>query len=188
MVIKMVGWIILIIVLVIGLYILSKYNSFIVLRNRIQNAWAQINVELKRRYDLIPNLINTVKGYMQYEKEVLENVVKARSQAIEAKSVKEQGEAETQLTKALRTLFAVMENYPELKANENVMRLQEELTSTENRIAFSRQFYNDIVMRYNAGIQTFPANIIANMFNFKGEEYFEIELPEKEAPKVNLGL
>jgi LemA protein len=185
----MTGWIILIVVVIILLYILSKYNGFIVLRNRIKNAWAQINVELKRRYDLIPNLVNAVKGYMQYEKEVLENVVKARSMAIEAKTVKEQGEAETELTKSLKTLFAVMENYPELKANENVLKLQEELTATENRIAFSRQFYNDIVMRYNAGIQMFPGNIIAGMFNFKAEEYFEIELPEeKEVPKVNLGL
>lgn len=185
----MIGWIILIVVVIILLYILSKYNGFIVLRNRIKNAWAQINVELKRRYDLIPNLVNAVKGYMQYEKEVLENVVKARSMAIEAKTVKEQGEAETELTKSLKTLFAVMENYPELKANENVLKLQEELTATENRIAFSRQFYNDIVMRYNAGIQMFPGNIIAGMFNFKPEEYFEIELPEeKEVPKVNLGL
>lgn len=185
----MIGWIILIVVVIILLYILAKYNGFVVLRNRIKNAWAQIDVELKRRYDLIPNLVNAVKGYMQYEKEVLENVVKARSMAIEAKTVKEQGEAETELTKSLKTLFAVMENYPELKANDNVLKLQEELTATENRIAFSRQFYNDIVMRYNAGIQMFPGNIIAGMFNFKAEEYFEIELPEeKEVPKVNLGL
>lgn len=185
----MIGWVILIIILIIALYILNKYNSFIALKNRIKNAWAQIDVELKRRYDLIPNLVNTAKGYMQYEKDVLENVVKARSMAIDAKTVKEQGEAETQLTKSLKNLFAVMENYPELKANENVLKLQEELTTTENRITFSRQFYNDIVMRYNTGIQMFPGNIIAGMFNFKSEEYFEMEIPEeKEVPKVDLGL
>jgi LemA protein len=165
----------------------SKYNSFVTLRNRFENAWAQINVELKRRHDLIPNLVNTVKGYMTHEREVFENVAKARSQAMQANTVAEHGEAETQLGKTLKSLFAVMENYPELKANTNVMKLQEELTSTENRISFSRQFYNDIVMRYNQAVQLFPGNIIAGMFNFVKQDYFQINEAEvQDAPKVSL--
>ena len=182
-------WIILGIVAILVFFVFGKYNSFIILRNRIKNAWAQIDVELKRRYDLIPNLINAVKGYMKHEKDVFESVVKARTSAMDASTVKQQGEAETELTKSLKTLFAVMENYPELKSDQNVAKLQEELTSTENRIAFSRQFYNDIVMRFNSGIQVFPANIIAGMFNFKTEEYFVINTPEeKEVPKVDFDI
>ena len=185
----MVIWIILGILAVLVFYVFGKYNSFIILRNRIKNAWAQIDVELKRRYDLIPNLINAVKGYMKHEKDVFEGVVKARTSAMDASTVKQQGEAETELTKSLKTLFAVMENYPELKSDQNVAKLQEELTSTENRIAFSRQFYNDIVMRFNSGIQVFPANVIAGLFGFKAEEYFVINTPEeKEVPKVNFDL
>ena len=182
-------WIILGIVAILVFFVFGKYNSFIILRNRIKNAWAQIDVELKRRYDLIPNLINAVKGYMKHEKDVFESVVKARTSAMDASTVKQQGEAETELTKSLKTLFAVMENYPELKSDQNVAKLQEELTSTENRIAFSRQFYNDIVMRFNSGIQVFPANIIAGIFNFKAEEYFVINTPEeKEVPKVDFDI
>jgi LemA protein len=185
----MIGWVILGIIIVLVFIVFGKYNTFIVLRNRIKNAWSQIDVELKRRYDLIPNLINAAKGYMKFEKEVLENVVKARASAMDASTVKDQGAAETELTKSLKTMFAVMENYPDLKADQNVLKLQEELTSTENRIAFSRQFYNDIVMRYNSAIQVFPSNIIAGLFGFKAEEYFVISIPEeKEVPKVNLDL
>jgi len=185
----MVIWIILGIIAILVFYVFGKYNSFIILRNRIKNAWAQIDVELKRRYDLIPNLINAVKSYMKHEKDVFEGVVKARTSAMDASTVKQQGEAETELTKSLKTLFAVMENYPELKSDQNVAKLQEELTSTENRIAFSRQFYNDIVMRFNSGIQVFPANIIAGLFGFKAEEYFVINTPEeKEVPKVNFDI
>ena len=182
-------WIVLGIVAVVLLFFWSQYNNFVVLRNRIQNAWAQINVELKRRYDLIPNLIETVKGYMKYEKEVLENVTKARTEAMNAKGPAEASVAENNLTNALKSVFAVVENYPELKADENVLKLQEELTTTENKIAFSRQFSNDIVMRYNQAIQVFPANIIAVLFGFRKEEYFEVDLETvKDAPKVNLGL
>lgn len=176
-------------IVVIGLFVLGQYNNFVVLRNRIQNAWAQINVELKRRYDLIPNLVEAVKGYMKFEKEVLENVVKARSEAMNAKGPAEAGVAENNLTGTLKSLFAVVENYPDLKADQNVLKLQEELTTTENKIAFSRQFYNDIVMRFNQAIQVFPGNIIAMLFGFKAAEYFEVDLETvKDAPKVNLGL
>ncbi len=179
-------WIVAVFVVFI-IFLWSKYNSFILLRNRYENGWAQINVELKRRYDLIPNLVNSVKGYMTHEKEVFENVAKARSQAMQANTVAEHSKTESQLTNTLKSLFAVMENYPELKANENVMRLQEELTSTENRISFSRQFYNDIVMRYNQAIQLFPGNIIASMFNFGRQDYFEVdEAQVQDAPKVSL--
>jgi LemA protein len=173
----------------VALLVLSQYNNFVILRNRIQNAWAQINVELKRRYDLIPNLVEAVKGYMQYEKGVLEAVTNARTAAMGAKGPAEAAIAENNLTGTLKTLFAVTENYPELKANENVLRLQEELTTTENKIAFSRQFYNDIVMRFNQAIQIFPGNIIAMIFGFKAAEYFEVDQATvKDAPKVNLGL
>jgi LemA protein len=182
-------WIGIAAIVVIGLLFLSSYNNFVVLRNRIQNAWAQINVELKRRYDLIPNLVETVKGYMKYEKDVLEAVTNARAAAMGAKGPAEAAVAENNLTGTLKSLFAVAENYPELKADQNVLNLQEELTTTENKIAFSRQFYNDIVMRYNQAIQIFPGNIIAGIFGFKKEEYFEVDTETvKEPPKVNLGL
>jgi LemA protein len=162
------------------------YNSLVRLRNRVDNSWKQIDVQLKRRYDLIPNLVEVVKDYMSYEKEVLENVTKARSQAMQATGPAEQGRAENMLTGALKSLFAVSENYPELKANQNVMSLQEELTSTENKIAFARQLYNDSVMTYNNKIQTVPSNIIAGAFSFNDREYFEVPEEEKEAVKVDL--
>jgi LemA protein len=162
------------------------YNSLVRLRNRVDNSWKQIDVQLKRRYDLIPNLVEVVKDYMSYEKEVLENVTKARSQAMQATGPAEQGRAENMLTGALKSLFAVSENYPELKANQNVMSLQEELTSTENKIAFARQLYNDTVMTYNNKIQTVPSNIIAGAFGFNDREYFEVPEEEKEAVKVDL--
>jgi LemA protein len=176
-----VGAIVLLIVAVVVIY-----NSLVRLRNRVDNSWKQIDVQLKRRYDLIPNLVEVVKDYMSYEKEVLENVTKARSQAMQATGPAEQGRAENMLTGALKSLFAVSENYPELKANQNVMSLQEELTSTENKIAFARQLYNDTVMTYNNKIQTVPSNIIAGAFSFNDREYFEVPEEEKEAVKVDL--
>jgi LemA protein len=158
------------------------YNSLINLRNRCDNSWAQVDVQLRRRYDLIPNLVETVKGYAKHEREVFQKVTEARTQAINAGTVKEQGQAENMLNGALKTLFAVAENYPELKANQNFLMLQEELSGTESKIAYARQFYNDTVMKFNVKQQVFPANIIANMFNFKEKEYFEIEVPEAKEP------
>ncbi|MFN2421049.1 MAG: LemA family protein [Gemmatimonadota bacterium] len=174
------------IVVVVGWLIVS-YNALVTLRNQLKNAWAQIDVQLKRRYDLIPNLVETVKDYMAYEQDVLTRVTQARAGAIAAQGPAEQARAENQLTAALRQLFAVVENYPQLKANENVMRLQEELTSTENRIAFSRQFYNDNVMRFNTKLQTFPTNLIAGMLGFHAEEFFATgDEAEREPVKVDL--
>ena len=172
-------------VIVIGWAILT-YNRLVTLRNQLENAWAQIDVQLKRRYDLIPNLVETVKDYMEFEEEVLTRVTEARSRAVSAEGPAEQAEAENMLTGALRQLFAVVENYPELKANENVMALQNELSSTENQIAFSRQFYNDNVMRFNTKIQTFPTNLIAGMLGFSEREFFETPDEEREVVQVDL--
>jgi len=163
------------------------YNRLVTLRNRIDNAWSQIDVQLKRRYDLIPNLVETVKGYAAHERELLENVTKARAEAISAGSVGEQGKAENALTGTLRSLFAVAENYPDLKANQNFLMLQEELSGTESKIAFSRQFYNDTVMSFNTSVQTFPSNIVASTFGFTSREYFEIEEGAREPVKVDFG-
>lgn len=174
--------IILLILFVIG--IIAIYNSLVVKRARVNNGWAQIDVQLKRRYDLIPNLVETVKGYAAHEKEVLEKVAELRSRAMGATSPKEAAEANNMLTSTLKTLFAVAENYPQLKANENFMKLQEELTATENKIAFARQFYNDVVMDYNATIQKFPQTVIASMFNFAAREFFEAPAEEKEPVRV----
>jgi LemA protein len=167
-------------------FIIATYNSLVTLRNRVRNAWSQIDVQLKRRYDLIPNLVEAVKDYMEYEQETLQRVIEARNQAIDASGVKEQGAAENMLTGALRQLFALVENYPDLKANQNVLSLQEELTSTENKISYSRQHFNDMVMTFNVRIEQFPANIVAGMFNFMHEDFFEIEEGEREVPKVDL--
>jgi LemA protein len=162
------------------------YNSLIVMRNRCDNGWAQVDVQLRRRYDLIPNLVETVKGYAKHEREVFQKVTEARTSAINAGTVKEQGQAENMLSGALKSLFAVAENYPELKANQNFLMLQEELAGTEGKIAYARQFYNDTVMKFNAKQQVFPSNIIANMFSFKEKEYFEIgEAEAKEPVKVS---
>lgn len=167
-----------------GLY---SYNLLVRLKVRIDTAWSQIDVQLKRRYDLIPNLVEAVRGYMQYEKETLEKVIKARSQAIDASGLKDKAQAENFLTQTLRSLFAVTERYPDLKANQNVLSLQEELTSTENKIAFARQYYNDEVRLYNTRIQVAPANLIAGFFGFGSREFFEIEdQAEKIPPKVKL--
>lgn len=173
-------------VVVIGIvWVVVKYNQLVSLRNRIENAWSQIDVQLRRRYDLIPNLVQTVKGYAKHESEVFERVTQARNAGIQAGSVKEQGQAENQITGALKSLFAVAEAYPELKANQNFMMLQEELSGTESKIAYSRQFYNDTVMAYNTLIQSFPSNMIANSFGFKESEYFPMEDAAREPIKVD---
>jgi LemA protein len=166
-------------------WIIGGYNGLVRLRNQLENAWAQIDVQLKRRHDLIPNLVETVKGYAAHERGTLEAVIQARNMAVAAKGVAERAQAENVLTGALKSLFAVAEAYPELKANQNFMSLQEELTSTENKVAFSRQFYNDSVMSYNTQIEVFPQNIIANMFGFGRREFFEVKAEaEREAPQV----
>ena len=168
-------WIIGGIVLLAALGLIGLYNNLVTLRQRIKNAWAQIEVQLKRRYDLIPNLVNTVKGYASHEKETFERVVQARNAAMGAAGVQEQAGAENVLSGALRQLFALAENYPELKANTNFMQLQEELTNTEGKIAFSRQFYNDTVLKFNTAIQRFPAVLVAGMFGFHQEIYFNLD-------------
>ena len=179
-------WIILILLAFVIFFVIRTYNSLVQLRNRVRNSWSQIDVQLKRRYDLIPNLVEVVKDYMEYEQETLQRVIEARNQAIDASGVKEQGAAENMLTGALRQLFALVESYPDLKANQNVLSLQEELTSTENKISFSRQHYNDMVMTINTRIEQFPANVIAGMFNFGQEDFFEIGETERDVPKVDL--
>jgi LemA protein len=176
--------IILIVIIVLVIIAIAMYNGLVVKRTRVENGWAQIDVQLKRRYDLIPNLVETVKGYAAHEKEVLEKVAELRSRAMGATNPKEAADANNMLTSTLKTLFAVAENYPQLKANENFMRLQEELSATENKIAFARQFYNDVVMDYNATIQKFPQTAIASIFGFAAKEFFEAPAGEKEAPKV----
>ncbi|MHA2609685.1 MAG: LemA family protein [bacterium JZ-2024 1] len=170
------------------LWVIGIYNRLVSLRMRVKNAWSQIDVQLKRRHDLIPNLVEAVKGYMKYERETLERVMEARAKALGASTLAEKAKAEGELTGWLTRLFALFENYPELKANQNVLHLQEQLTTTENQIAFSRQHYNDSVMRYRVGTQTFPANIIARMFGFGPEEFFETPEAEKAAPKVDLTI
>ena len=177
-------WIIIVIAALIVIYLIGAYNHFITLRNRINNAWAQIDVQLKRRFDLIPNLVETVKGYAKHEKETFKMVTEARNMMKGAKGLADKAKADNMLTGALKSLFAVAEAYPDLKANENFMQLQEELSGTENKIAYSRQFYNDSVLRFNTGIQKFPANIIASMFAFKAREFFKTKETEKEPVKV----
>lgn len=174
--------IVLIIIGVVAVAAIGIYNGLITLRNRADNSWAQVDVQLRRRYDLIPNLVETVKGYAAHEKEVFLKVTEARAQAINAGTVAEQGKAENMLTGALKSLFAVVESYPDLKANQNFLMLQEELAGTEGKIAYARQFYNDTVMKFNTKQQVFPSNIIASMFNFQEKEYFEIEEPEAKEP------
>ena len=183
-------WIAVAIVILLILWMVGMYNALVRLRNQVKNAWSQIDVQLKRRHDLIPNLIETVKGYMNHERQTLEAVTKARTQAVNVTggSVAEQAKAENMLSQTLRSLFAVSENYPDLKANQNFLALQEELTSTENKISFARQFYNDAVLKLNNKVQMFPSNLMAGMFNFKQAESFAVEeAAEREAPKVNFG-
>ncbi|MFH1738853.1 MAG: LemA family protein [bacterium] len=175
-----VGILVLLLAVVIGIY-----NSLVRARNEVKNAWSQIDVQLKRRHDLIPNLVETVKGYAGHEKSTLEAVIQARSQAVSATGVGERIQAEQQLGGALGRLMLLVEQYPDLKANQNFLALQEELTSTENKIGFARQFYNDSVMKYNTQIQTVPNNIIAGMCGFREEEFFEVEnAAEREVPQV----
>jgi LemA protein len=181
-----IGLIILIVIVILVGWLVGMYNGLVGLRNRVKNAWSQIDVQLKRRHDLIPNLVETAKGYVKHERETLENITKARARAMEAGSVGEKSRAEADLSGALGRFMLVVENYPDLKANQNFLALQEELTSTENKIAFARQSYNDSVLFYNNKIQMFPSNIIANTFNFLREEFFELEdASEKAVPKVS---
>jgi len=175
----------LIIIAVIAIFIWTSYNSLVTRKNRVKNGWAQIDVQLKRRYDLIPNLVETVKGYAAHERELFEKVTQARASAMSAKTVADTAQANNALSETLKTLFAVAENYPTLKANENFLRLQEELAATENKIAFARQFYNDEAMSYKITIERFPTNIIASIFKFTPEEFFHIPEGEKEPVKVS---
>ncbi len=173
------------IVLILVIWFVAIYNGLVRLKNQVKNAWSQIDVQLKRRHDLIPNLVETVKGYASHEKETLERVVQARSRAMGAKGIDERIQAEGELGQALGRLMLLVESYPDLKANQNFLALQEELTSTENKISFARQFYNDSVMTYNNKIQMFPSNVVAGMFNFKEATFFKVENEaEREAPQV----
>ncbi|MCX8194575.1 MAG: LemA family protein [Candidatus Micrarchaeota archaeon] len=166
------------------LFFILTYNYLITLRNRIDNAWAQIDVQLKRRYDLVPNLVETVKGYAKHERELFESVTKARAAMASAGTVAEKAKADNILSSTLKSLFAVAENYPQLRANENFKMLQEELAGIENKIAYARQFYNDSVLSYNTAIQHIPTNIVAAIFNFKAREFFKTEGSERENVKV----
>jgi LemA protein len=180
--------ILIVVVVVIVAVLAAMYNSLVRRRNQVDNAWSQIDVQLKRRHDLIPNLVEAVKDYMSYEQETLTKVTEARAAAVAAgaQGPAAQAAAEGGLTQALRSLFAVVENYPDLKANQNVMSLQEELTATENKIAFARQFYNDSVMTYNMKIQSVPTNIIAGLFNFRERQFFQSDEADREPVKVDL--
>jgi len=184
--------IVLIIFGVVGLILIGAfigiYNGLVGKRVETQNAWSQIDVQLKRRYDLIPNLVETVKGYASHEKETLERVIQARNAAMNARGVAEHAQAENALSGTLKTLFAVAESYPDLKANQNFLALQEELTATENRIGFARQHYNDVVSNYNTSLQTFPSNVLGGMFGFRAAEFFKLDAAEaaavQKAPQV----
>ena len=178
-------WIIVIILVIfIVVTLIHMYNNLVGLRNRVKNSYAQIDVQLKRRNDLIPNLVETVKGYAGHEKGVLEEVTKARTSVMNASTPQEASEANNQLTGALKSLFAVAENYPDLKANSNFQQLQTELSDTEDKISYARQFYNDVVLKYNNACQQFPSSIIAKMFGFKEEVFFEAPAAEREVPEV----
>lgn len=183
----MIGLVILgVIVVLLAVFLISVYNNLVQLRQRVQNAWAQVDVQLKRRYDLIPNLVGAVKGYAQHEKATLEGVTQARNMAMNAGNIQEQMQAENMLSSALRSLFAVAEAYPELKANTNFMQLQAELTDTESKIAFARQFYNDTVQKFNTKIELFPTNLVAGMLGFAMVDYFNLqgEPDARQAVKV----
>jgi len=177
-------WIILIVVVLIIIWLVSTYNSLISLRNRVKDAWSQIDVQLKRRFDLIPNLVETVKGYAKHENDTLEEVIKARNTYLSATLPEDQMKADGELTQAVSKLFALSEAYPDLKANTNFTDLQNQLNETENKIAMSRQFYNDIVMQYNNKVEMVPSNIVANIFKFKKEAFFEANATEKENVQV----
>ena len=181
------GWIVIGVIVLLLIAVVMVYNRLVALRNRTEAAWSQIDVQLKRRYDLIPNLVETVKGYAAHERETLEAVIAARQQAVGAQGVENQAQAENMLTQALRQLFAVAEAYPDLKANQNFLALQEELTATESRIAYARQFYNESILAYDNARETFPTNIIAGVFNFSEKPYFEIEEASRENVTVDFG-
>lgn len=172
------GWIILIVVVLLILFIIGIYNGLVNARQKVRNAWSQIDVQLQRRFDLIPNLVNTVKGYMKHEEGTLTKIAELRTAWTNANSVKEKAELDNQLSGTLKTIMAVSENYPDLKANTNFVQLQEELQNTENKLSFARQFYNDTVTMYNTKLEVVPSNIIASMFNFKAEELFKVESSE----------
>ncbi len=180
------GWGLLALIVIIPLWGVALYNKLVNLKNQVKNAWRQIDVQLKRRHDLIPNLVEVVKDYMSYEQETLEKVIQARNTAVNASNTEEAIAAEGILSGMMGKLFALMENYPDLKANESTARLMEELSATENKISFSRQFYNDSVMALNNGVEVFPSNIVAGMFNFKPATYFEVAEVETATPKVDL--
>ena len=180
--------VILIILVAIVAWVVFAYNRLVSLRNQVDNAWRQIDVQLKRRHDLIPNLVEAVKGYMQFERDTLTQVVEARAKAVSAPDQASRMAAENQITTGLGKLLAVMENYPQLKADENVLKLQEELTTTENQLAFARQAYNDVVLELNTRIQPFPSNIIANNFGFHPADYFKGAPEEQAVPKVDLSM
>jgi LemA protein len=185
------GFFLIFVLIVIGVIVwaIAQYNSLVTLKNQVANGWKQIDVQLKRRHDLIPNLVNTVKGYMEFEQETLQKVIAARNAAVSATGVADSAVKEGALSGALSRLFALAENYPTLKANENVKQLQEELSSTENKISFARQFFNDIATKFNIAQQVFPGNIIAGIFGFKPSELFEItDAAERNVPQVDLSL
>jgi len=179
-------WIVLGLLLLAVLYAVFAFNRLVRTRNRVDNAWSQIDVQLRRRYDLIPNLVEAVKGYAAHERELFQNVTEARTRGMEASSVESQANAENQLTRGVRQLLAVAEQYPDLKANQNFLALQEELTATESKIAYARQFYNDEVMRLNTLTQSFPSNVIAGTFRFTQRPFFEIDEPERGPVQVEL--
>lgn len=168
-------WIILGIIVLLIIFVISVYNGLVTSRQKVKNAWSQIDVQLQRRFDLIPNLVETVKGYMTHENDVLTKIAELRTSWANANTVGAKADLDNQLTGALKTIMAVSENYPDLKANVNFSELQEELRNTENKISFSRQFYNDTTTMYNTKLEVFPSNLIANMFNFKAEELFRVE-------------
>ncbi len=178
-----IGIIVAVIILII-LYVVKTYNSFISLRNRVRDQWSQIDVQLKRRFDLIPNIVSTVKGYAKHEKETLEDVVKARNTFLSSSTKEEEMKANSELTNAVSKLFALAESYPDLKANTNFIKLQDELNETENKIASARQFYNDTALKYNNKVEMFPSNIVASIFHFKTETFFEANETERENVKV----
>jgi len=180
--------ILLIVLAALVVYVIAAYNSLVSSKNNVENAWRQIDVQLKRRHDLIPNLVEAVKGYMTFERDTLTQVVEARAKAVNAPDQASRLAAENQITAGLGKILAVMENYPQLKADQNVMQLQEELTTTENQIAFSRQAYNDAVLTLNNKTERFPGNIIATNFGFKAAEYFKGAPEDQVVPKVDLGL
>ena len=179
--------VVIVLLVVVGGYLALTYNKLVRLRNRVETAWSQIDVQLKRRYDLIPNLVETVRGYASHERETLEAVVEARNQAIAAPDVQQQAQAENMLTGMLRQLFALSEAYPDLKANENFASLQAELTQTEEQIAFARRYYNERVLSYDNSIEMFPSNIVAGMFGFEEKPYFEAEVQSREPVQVDFG-